>query len=40
MSNMFGYYFVEVLDKLDGPKTHHWEVVTGSNDKIVRKWNR
>ena len=32
--------FVEVLDKLDGPKTHHWEVVTGSNDKIVRKWNR
>ena len=39
MHSMFGCYFVEVLADMDGPRKYHWEVETGSKDKIVSQWN-
>ena len=36
--SMFGCYFADVLADMGGPKKFHWEVETGSKDKIVTKW--
>ena len=35
----FAAQFADVVDELDGAKNHHWEIETGSTDKIVKKWN-
>ena len=35
----FAALFADVVDELAGAKNHHWELETGSTDKIVKKWN-
>ena len=35
--NIFVSNFAEVVDELNGPNDHPWEVETSSKNKIVRK---